>query len=142
MEARSYPSDLTDEQWQLVEPGLPAAKAGGRPREVDMRVMVNGMLYLSRSGCSWRMLPLDFGPWSTVHHYYRQFRRDDTWEKLHDALREKVRIAAGREATPSAGIMDSQSVKTAAPQKGGRTVTTRARKSPAESGIWSSTRSA
>jgi len=142
MDASSYPSDITDEQWQLIEPHLPPAKAGGRPRVACVRTMINGMLYLNRTGCSWRMLPRDFGPWSTVHHYYRQFRRDGTWEKLHDSLREQVRVAAGRHATPSAGILDSQSIKTCAPRKGGRMDTTRGRKSPAENGIWSSTRSA
>lgn len=135
MDANSYPSDLTDEQWHRVEPGLPLAKFGGRPRTTEMRTMINGMLYLNRSGCSWRMLPRDFGPWSTVHHYYRQFRRDGTLTKLHDRLREQVRVAAGRDATPSAGILDSQSIKTCAPRKGGRTVTTPARKSPGEKGI-------
>ncbi len=140
MEAQNYPSDLTDEQWQLIEPDLPAAKTGGRPRKVKMRTMIDGMLYLNRSGCSWRMLPREFAPWSTVHHYYRQFRLDGTWGKLHDALREKVRTAAGRQPTPSAGIIDSQSIKTSAPRKGGRMGTTQARKSPAESGILSSTR--
>lgn len=142
MDANSYPSDLTDEQWQLIEPHLPPAKFGGRPRTVEMRTMINGMLYLSRSGCSWRMLPRDFGPWPTVHHYYRQFRRDGTWEKLHDSLRERVRVAAGREPTPSAAILDSQSIKTCAPRKGGRTDSTRGRKSTAESGILSSIPSA
>lgn len=135
MDARSYPSDLTDEQWTRVEPGLPPAKFGGRPRTTEMRTMINGMLYLNRTGCAWRMLPPDFGPWSTVHHYYRQFRRDGTLTKLHDSLREQVRVAAGRDATPSAAILDSQSIKTCAPQKGGRTVTTPARKSTAERGI-------
>ena len=102
--------------------------AGGCPRKTDVREVVNGILYLNRAGCSWRMLPHDFPPWPTVHDYYRKWRRDGTWEKIHDALRENVRVEAGRESSPSAAVLDSQSVKTAAPQKGGRTVMMRARK--------------
>ena len=137
-----YPSDLTDEQWKLIEPHLPRARSGtakgGRPRSVEMRRMVNGLLYLSRTGCPWRMLPREFGPWPTVHHYDRTFRRDGTWRKIHDRLREQVRVAAGKQATPSAAIIDSQSVKTT--EKGGRVATTQVRKSRAGSGISLSTR--
>ena len=142
----TYPSDLTDAQWHLIDRMLPKAKSGtpkgGRPREVDLRQIVNGILYLSRTGCQWRMLPPSFGPWPTVHDYYRHWRREGTWALIHDKLREKVRRKAGKKPTPSAAVIDSQSVKTNAPQKGGRTATTRARKSPAESGISASTRSA
>jgi len=141
----TFPSDLTDDQWALIEPMLPASKSGtclgGRPREVDVRNIVNGILYLNRTGCQWRMLPPGFGPWPTVHDYYRNWRRDGSWQRIHDKLREKVRRKAGRKPTPSAGVIDSQSVKTNAPQKGGRTATTRARRSPAESGTSASTRS-
>jgi putative transposase len=136
-----YPSDLTDEQWSIVEPMIPPAEPGGRDREVDMREVFNGILYLIRTGCSWRQLPHDFPPWGTVHYYYRRFRLDGTWQVIHDKLREKVRRKVGKKPTPSAAVIDSQSVKTAAPQKGGRTDTTRARRSPAESGIFASTRS-
>jgi len=140
----TYPTDLTDVQYALIEPLLPAAKSndiqGGRPRTVDPHRIINGILYLNRTGCQWRMLPTTFGPWSTVHDYYRNWRRDGTWQRIHDKLREKVRRKAGRKPTPSAAVIDSQSVKTAAPQKGGRMVTTRARKSPAESGICASIR--
>lgn len=137
-----YPSDLTDEQWSLIAPMIPPAEPGGRHRSVDMRGVINGILYLSRSGCSWRMLPREFPPWGTVHYYYRRFRLDGSWQRIHDKLREKVRRQVGKKPTPSAGVIDSQSVKTDAPRKGGRTATTRARKSPAESGIFASTRSA
>lgn len=140
-----YPTDLTDAQWALIEPYLPPAKSspisGGRPREVDLRTIVNGILYINRSGCQWRLLPRSFGPWSTVHDYYRKWRRDGTWELIHDKLREKVRRKAGRKPTPSAAVLDSQSVKTAAPRKGGRTATTRAKRPPAASGTSSWTRS-
>ena len=133
MERNPYPSDLTDEQWKLVEPHIPPAKRGGRPREVDMREVLNGALYLSRTGCQWRALPHDFPPWGTVSFYYYRFRNEGTWQTMHDLLRQDVRVAAGREPTPSAAIIDSQSVKT--PEKRGTAAaTTRARRSRAASG--------
>jgi len=135
-----YPSDLTDEQWKLIEPLIPAAAPGGRPRSVNMREVINAILYSNRSGCAWRMLPNEFPPWGTVHYYYRRFRLDGTWVKIHDKLREKVRRKAGKKPTPSAAVIDSQSVKTA--EKGGAADTTRARKPRAGSGISASTRSA
>jgi putative transposase len=135
-----YPSDLTDEQWSIIEPMIPPAEPGGRPREVDMREVFNGILYLNRSGCSWRMLPREFPPWGTTHYYYRRFRIDGSWELIHDRLRERVRRKAGRKPTPSAAVIDSQSVKAAAPQKKRRTATMRARKSRGESVTSSLTR--
>jgi putative transposase len=132
MERNSYPSDLTDEQWKLVEPHIPPAKWGGRPRKVNMREVLNGALYLSRSGCQWRSLPHDFPPWATVAYYYYRFRNDGIWLKMHDALRQGVRLAAGKEPTPSAAIIDSQSVKTAE-KRGIVAAMTRARRSMAVS---------
>lgn len=138
MERNPYPSDLTDEQWSLIESDIPPERPGGRPRSVVMREVINGILYLNRTGCSWRMLPHDLPPWGTVHYYYRRFRRENVWPHIHDRLREQVRIDAGKEKTPSAAIIDSQSVKTA--EKGGAAGTTRGRKSAGESGISWSTR--
>lgn len=142
MTRTSYPSDLTDAQYALIEPLIPLAEPGGRRRSVDIRQVINGILYLNRTGCSWRMLPHEFPPWGTTHYYYRRFRLDGTWQIIHDKLREKVRRKDGRKPTPSAAVIDSQSVKTAAPRKGGRMVMTRARKYSVESGIFASTRSA
>ena len=138
MARSAYPSDLTDGQWQLLAKLIPPAKSGGRNRSVNMREVVNGIIYLVRTSCSWRQLPHDFPPWGTVHYYYWRFRRDGTWKKIHDALREKVRKKDGRKPTPSAAIIDSQSAKTT--EKGGAEATTRARRSRAASGTLSSTR--
>jgi putative transposase len=105
---------LTNEQWNVLEPLLPAARADriGRPPEVDLREVLNSIFYLNRSGCQWDMLPHDLLPKSTVYDYFAQWRDDGTWQKLIDALRTQVRVAAGREPTPSAACIDSQSVKT------------------------------
>lgn len=111
---KSYPSDLTDAQWAILEPLIPAAKHGGRPREVEMREILNAMFYINRSGCQWDMLPHDLPPKSSVYVYFANWRDDGTWQKLVEALRAKVRTEIeGRDATPSAGSIDSQSVKTA-----------------------------
>lgn len=112
---KQYPSDLTDEQWAIVEPLIPPAKRsprGGRPRKVHMREVLNTLFYLNRSGCQWDMLPHDLLPKSTVYDYFMQWRDDGTWAKLVKVLRERTRVAAGRTPTPSVVCIDSQSVKT------------------------------
>jgi len=139
----SYPTDLTDEQWKIIEPMIPAARSGprkgGRPRSLEMREVINAMLYLLRSGCAWRLLPHEFGNWSSVYHYFRKWRRNGLLQKIHDALHEAVREQEGRQPTPSAAIVDSQSVKTG--EKGGAGgAMTRERKSRGASGTRLSTR--
>jgi putative transposase len=111
MNTQRYETDLTDEQFALVEPFLPRRKHMGRP-PADRRRVLNAVLYLVRSGCQWRLLPHDFPPWSTVHTWYRRWRKDGTWERLHEALRQQVRIDAGRHPSPQSSAADSQSVKT------------------------------
>ena len=126
MPRKPYPSDLTDAQWALLEPLIPPAEPGGRRRTVDVRAVLDGIFYLLRNGCAWRALPHDLPPWGTVHYYYRRWRLDGTWQQVHDTLRAQVRTKAGRAATPSAAIVDSQSVKTT--EKGGSVATTPARR--------------
>jgi putative transposase len=109
---KAYPSDLTDMQWTILEPLVPASKHGGRPREVNMREVINTILYLNRTGCQWDMLPHDLLPKSTVYEYFSRWRDDGTWTKFVDALRVQIRIQDKREPTPSAICIDSQSVKT------------------------------
>ena len=117
MERRLYATDLTDAQWVLLDPYIPPAKPGGRPRLHTRREIVNGILYVLRSGCAWRLLPHDLPPWQTIYHYFRLWRQANVWEAVEVALREQVRQRAGREQSPSAAILDSQSVKTT--EKGG-----------------------
>jgi putative transposase len=114
MARRAYPSDLTDEQWELIQIVIPEARSGGRPRAVDMREVVNAMLYINRAGCQWDMLPHDLPPKSTVYEYFSAWRDDGTWQRMLDVLREAYRHVHARseEPTPSAASIDSQSVKT------------------------------
>ena len=108
-----YPSDLTDDEWDLVKPLIPPAKHGGRKREVDERQVVNGIMYVLSTGCQWRYVPKDLPPKSTLHDYLDRWNYDGTLEKIHHALYVKCREQLGREASPTACVMDSQSVKSA-----------------------------
>jgi putative transposase len=112
MTRKAYQTDLSDLEWQVLEPLLPVPKAVGRPRKHTLREILNGVFYITRTGSQWRLMPNDLPPWKTVHHYFRLWRLDGTWERIHTSLRESLRIQIGREAQPGAGIIDSQSVKT------------------------------
>jgi putative transposase len=109
---KPYPSDLTDEQWEILQPLIPPALPGGRPRTTNMREVLNTLFYQNRTGCQWDMLPHDLLPKSTVFDYFAQWRDDGTWQRLVDTLRRRVRVAAGREPTPQVASIDSQTVKT------------------------------
>ena len=115
-----YPTDLSQEQWDLIEPWIPRAKPGGRPRQVDMREVINAILYVLRGGCAWRLLPHDFPPWGTVYYYFWRFRREGVWPAIHDVLRDRLRQQEDRAISPSAAIIDSQSVKTTEKNYGGK----------------------
>src|SRR6266481_5218315 len=112
MERKPYPTDLTDEQWQLIVPLLPDAKPGGRPRKADLREVLNALFYLVRSGCQWRMIPHEFPPWKTCYNYYRAWIDSGTWDEIVVVLRTDVRKQAGRNEQPRVAAIDSQSVKT------------------------------
>lgn len=114
MKTQRYDTDLTDEHLALIEPFFPRRKRTGRP-PADLPKVVNAILYLVRTGCQWRLLPKDFPPWSTVPTWYRRWRKDGTWERINEALRQQVRRQAGRRPSPRASAVDSQSVKTAGP---------------------------
>ena len=109
---KRYPSDLTDEQWALIEPLLPLAKPGGRPRAVDLREVVNALFYQARTGVQWDFLPHDLAPKGTAYDYFARWHDDGTWQKVIDALRGRIRAEAGREESPSAALIDTQTVKT------------------------------
>jgi transposase len=135
-----YPSDLTDDEWALVEPLIPLAKRGGNRRHVVVREVVNGLMYILSTGCQWRAIPKDLPPRSTLYDYFDLWSWDGTLDRIHDALYAQCRQAASREASPTAAIIDSQSVKSA--EKGGlrliRGATMPARRSKARSGTSSS----
>jgi len=133
-----YPSDVTDAEWNVIFPLLPDAKTGGRPRTTSLRDVVNAIFYVSRGGGAWRMLPKDFPPYQTVYRYFRAWSKDGTWKRVHDTLRDRVRQKEGRETSPSAAAIDSQSAKTT--EKGAPEAMMLARKSRGASGISSSTR--
>lgn len=112
MERKPYPTDLTDEQWKLIEPFLPPAKPGGRPRKVDLREVLNALLYLVRAGCQWRMIPHEFPAWKSVYNYYRAWIANGVWQEILASLRMDLRTQLGRDAQPRVAAIDSQSVKT------------------------------
>jgi len=139
-----YPSDLTDAEWRRIEPEIPPAKRGGRPREVDLREVFNAICYVLSTGCQWKALPKDLAAKSTAHHYFMLWDWDGTLERIHHALYVEAREQAGRDASPTVAIVDSQSARAA--QKGARRsirrASTRARRSRAASATSSSIRSA
>jgi len=106
-----YPTDLSDSQWNIIQPLIPPAKLGGRPRTLEMRMVVNAILYIVVGGIQWRMLPKEYPKWQSVYSYFRCWRDDGTWQRIHDTLRAAVRRKAGRHKHPTAGCLDSQSVK-------------------------------
>jgi len=134
---QSSPTDLSEREWNLIQHLVPEAKPGGRPAAYPKREILNASFSLLRSGCSWRMLPHDLPPWRIVSHYFRPWQQDGTWPVMHDLLRGDVRAAAGKYRQPSAGIIDSQSVKTT--EKGGSAALTGTRRSKGASGISSLT---
>jgi putative transposase len=109
---KAYQSDLSDAEWSFLEPHLPIPNTTGRPKMHTTREILNAVFYIVRGGGAWRLLPHDFPPWKTVYHYFRSWRLDGTWERLHAALRQRVRVRLKRNPQPGAGIIDSQSVKT------------------------------
>jgi putative transposase len=112
VQTQKYPSDLTDAQWNHIKELVPEAKSGGRPRSLEMRGVVNAILYVTVGGIGWRMMPHDYPKWQSVYHYFREWRLDGTWERIHDLLRAQLRQRAGKKEHPTAGCVDSQSVKT------------------------------
>jgi putative transposase len=134
----AYTTDLTDEEWQILASLLPADKAGGRPRKYPLREVVNGIQYILRGGCAWRLMPHDLPHWQTAYQTWRAWRHDGTWLRIHDQLRDAVRTRMGRHPQPSAAVIDAQTVKTT--EKGGRTVMMAQKNSTAASTLSSLTR--
>lgn len=117
MQRKNYSTDLTDNEWKIIEPLIPRAKTGGSHRRTNVREVLNAIFYLLRSGCAWRLLPHDFPPWQTVYTYFRDWKECGILVKIHDSLYKELRIESGRNEEATAGIIDSQSVKTT--EKGG-----------------------
>ena len=139
MEPRKpYPTDVSDQEWAWLQPDVPEPKRGGRPEQYPKRAILNGIFDTVRGGWAWRMLPHDFPPWQSAYHYFRAWQHDGSWPVIHDLLRGDVRVAEGRHRQPSAGGIDSQSVKTT--EKGGSTGTMRTNTSTAANAISSSIR--
>ena len=129
-----YPSDLSDAEWQVIEPLLPNPKGFGHPRTVNLREILNGIFYVQRTGCQWEMLPHDLPPYSTVYKYFRKWQRKGIWQSIHDQLRGQLRTQLGRDEQSTVAIADSQSVKTTE-KRGMSTAMTVVRKLKAVSGI-------
>lgn len=123
---QAYSTDLSDAEWQILEPLLPPEKPGGRHRKYQMREIINAIQYVLRGGCAWRLMPHDLPHWRAVYEYFRCWKNDGTWMRIHDRLHNEVRKQMGRDVQPSASIIDSQSVKTT--EKGGFTATTARRR--------------
>jgi putative transposase len=129
----AYATDLSDEEWQILEPLLPPEKPGGRPRKYALREVINSIQYVLRAGCAWRLMPHDLPHWQTAYQYFRAWRHDGTWLRIHDHLRDRVRTQMGRHPQPSAAVIDAQTVKST--EKGGRMAMTAPRNSMAVSAI-------
>ena len=123
---KPYDTDLSDSQWEIITPFIPPPRKIGKPRSVDIREVINAIFYVLKSGCPWRLLPNDFPKWQLVYYYFRSWKKQEIWKTIHDQLRGQVRVKEGRNEDPSAGIIDSQSVKTA--KKGGLVAMTLARR--------------